>query len=138
MNTVHADAALFANEAWSVTSAGLEHRNGYFIARDEIGARRSDGLWLWPLQMAEKTWCAPQPFVEAFLRAALAFGAEGDAALARSLAVVRNGAGTVTTTEVGPMLVAASAEGIIRSARARFMGVEVERDVGGGEARRAA
>jgi hypothetical protein len=84
------DVALFENEEWTVTRAGLEHGNGYFIARDEIRARRDDGLWVWPLQMAEKLWCAPRPFAEAFMRAILAFAVEPDSALARSLAMLRD------------------------------------------------
>jgi hypothetical protein len=84
------DVTLFENEEWTLTPAGLEHDNGYFIPCDEIRARRDDGLWVWPLQMAEKLWCAPRPFAEAFMRAILAFAIEPDAELARSLATHRD------------------------------------------------
>jgi hypothetical protein len=84
------DVALFENEEWTLTPAGLEHGNGYFIPGDEIRARRADGLWVWPLHMAEKLWCAPRPFAEAFMRAILAFAIEPDAQLAHSLTVLRD------------------------------------------------
>ena len=90
MDTVPAGAALFENEGWTLTASGLEHDNGYFIPRDEMRARREDGLWVWPLHMAEKLWCAPRPFAEAFLRAVLAFGLEPDSGLTRSLALLRD------------------------------------------------
>jgi hypothetical protein len=82
--------ALFESGGWTLTTSGLEHENGYFIPRDEIRARRSDGLWVWPVQMAEKLWCAPRAFAEAFRRAIVAFAIEPDDALARSLAVLRD------------------------------------------------
>ena len=48
------DMHLFANDDWTVTPEGLEHRGtGYFIGRDELGHRRADGLWTWPLHMAD-------------------------------------------------------------------------------------
>jgi hypothetical protein len=76
---------LFANADWTVTPDGLEHRgNGYFIAREELGHRRSDGLWTWPVHMAEKLWCAPSLFAEAFMQALRAYGLEADAELALS------------------------------------------------------
>lgn len=79
------DGLLFANEAWAVTAEGLEHRiNGYFISRAEIDARRSDGLWTWPIHMAEKLWCGPQDFAEAFMQAVRAYGLQADAGLALS------------------------------------------------------
>jgi hypothetical protein len=90
MDAALQDAPLFEGEGWTLTASGLEHDNGYFIARDEIGARRDDGLWVWPLQMAEKLWCAQRPFSEAFRRALLAFAIEPDGDLARSLAMLRD------------------------------------------------
>jgi hypothetical protein len=79
------DMHLFTNEDWTVTPEGLEHRGtGYFIARDELGHRRSDGLWIWPVHMAEKLWCAPALFAEAFMQAVRAYGLEADAGLALS------------------------------------------------------
>ncbi|HEX2555229.1 MAG TPA: hypothetical protein VHL98_16130 [Microvirga sp.] len=76
---------LFANDDWTVTRDGLEHRGtGYFIPRDELGHRRSDGLWTWPIHMAEKLWCAPAQFAEAFMQAVRAYGLEADAGLALS------------------------------------------------------
>ena len=79
------DMHLFANDDWTVTPEGLEHRGtGYFIGRDELGHRRADGLWTWPLHMAEKLWCAPALFTEAFMQAVRAYGLEVDAGLALS------------------------------------------------------
>jgi len=81
----HALMLLFANDHWTVTLEGLEHRGtGYFIPRDELGHRRSDGLWTWPVHMAEKLWCAPAHFTEAFMQAVRAYGLEADAGLALS------------------------------------------------------
>jgi hypothetical protein len=77
------DMPLFANDDWAVTAEGLEHRgNGYFIPREELGQRRSDGLWAWPVHMAEKLWCGPAQFAEAFMQAVRAYGLEADAGLA--------------------------------------------------------
>jgi hypothetical protein len=77
------DMLLFANDDWAVTAEGLEHRGtGYFIPREEVGHRRSDGLWTWPVHMAEKLWCAPAGFAEAFMQAVRAYGLEADAGLA--------------------------------------------------------
>ena len=90
MDAVLHEAALFEGEGWTLTASGLEHDNGYFIPRDEVGARRDDGLWAWPLHMAEKLWCAPRPFAEAFRRALVAFAIEPDGDLARSLAILRD------------------------------------------------
>ena len=82
------EAALFANEAWRVLADGLEHRaTGYFIARGALAARRPDGLWNWPLHLAEKGWCTPRAFREAFLAAAAAYGVAADPALSRSFAI---------------------------------------------------
>src|SRR4051812_25413605 len=79
-------APLFENPEWQVTSAGLEHkRNGYFIEREQLGARRDDGAWLWPAHLAEKSWCAPAPFAEAFRAALDHFGIPADEALAAPL-----------------------------------------------------
>lgn len=79
------DGLLFVNEAWAVTADGLEHRgNGYFIPREEVGARRADGLWTWPVHMAEKLWCRPRDFAEAFMQAVRAYGLQPDAGLALS------------------------------------------------------
>jgi hypothetical protein len=79
-------APLFENAEWQVTSAGLEHkRNGYFIEREQLGERRADGAWLWPAHLAEKSWCAPAPFAEAFQAALDHFGIPANEALAPSL-----------------------------------------------------
>jgi hypothetical protein len=76
---------LFENAAWRLLPDGLEHRDtGYFIEADLLGRRRDDGLWDWPMHLAEKRWCAPRLFREAFLAALDAFGVVRDAALARS------------------------------------------------------
>jgi hypothetical protein len=83
-----AKAELFGNDDWSVQPDGIEHRDtGYFIARDLLAARRGEGLWDWPLQMAEKRWCRPSLFREAFLAALERFGIARDAELIRSFAL---------------------------------------------------
>lgn len=122
------DVVLFENEGWTLTASGLEHANGYFIPRDEIRARRDDGLWAWPLQMAEKLWCAPSPFAEAFRRALLAFAIEPDGELAQSLALLREtrrheaGAAAQEFVAIG-----AYADAISATARPSFE-VELEAD----------
>ena len=92
-----AAAILFENADWRVAADGLEHREtGYFIARDTIAQRRGD-LWEWPMHLAEKNWCTPRSFREAFLAAVAAFGIDLDAALSQSFAVafgLVTGAGT--------------------------------------------
>ncbi len=80
-------AVTFRNDDWSLSDDGLEHASGYFIGRSVLGARREEGLWDWPLQMAEKRWCRPSLFREAFLAALDRFGLERDAALGRSFAL---------------------------------------------------
>lgn len=83
-----ADAELFGNDDWSVSADGLEHRGtGYFISRDAVTTRRAEGLWDWPLQLAEKSWCRPSLFREAFLAALDRFGIARDAGLTRSFAL---------------------------------------------------
>lgn len=83
-----AEAELFGNDDWSVQADGIEHRDtGYFIARDALASRRAEGLWEWPLQMAEKRWCRPSLFREAFLAALDRFGIPRDAELIRSFAL---------------------------------------------------
>ena len=88
---------LFENADWRVALDGLEHREtGYFIARDAIAMRRGD-LWEWPMHLAEKSWCTPRSFREAFLAAVAAFGVAPDAGLSQSFAVafgLVSGAGT--------------------------------------------
>ena len=79
-------ASVFGNAEWSVLAEGLEHRaTGYFIARDVLGMRRGD-LWEWPLHLAEKSWCRPLPFREAFLAALDTFAIARDAGIAPSFA----------------------------------------------------
>ncbi|QGY02870.1 hypothetical protein MMSR116_14000 [Methylobacterium mesophilicum SR1.6/6] len=83
-----AEVELFGNDDWSVQADGIEHRGtGYFIAREVLSARRAEGLWDWPLQMAEKRWCRPSLFREAFLAALDRFGIGRDADLLRSFAL---------------------------------------------------
>lgn len=82
------DDLLFANADWRLHADGLEHRDtGYFVGRDILGARRADGLWDWPLHLAEKSWCSPRLFREAFLAAVERFGIVRDEALMRSFAI---------------------------------------------------
>jgi hypothetical protein len=80
------DGVLFANADWTVTADGLEHANGYFIEREEVAYRRGDGVWIWPVHMAEKLWCAPERFREAFAAAVQAYAIEADAGLALAFA----------------------------------------------------
>jgi hypothetical protein len=79
---------IFRNAEWSVQEDGLEHRvTGYFIERGTMAVRRAERLWDWPLQMAEKNWCRPSLFREAFLAALDRFGIERDSDLTRSFAL---------------------------------------------------
>jgi len=90
MTAVTEERPIFENEEWLVSESGLEHkRTGYFIERDSLGQRREDGLWTWPLHMAEKSWCGLQPFSEAFTCAAAVYGIGADAELAQSFKVAR-------------------------------------------------
>ena len=89
---------LFRNDDWTLSEEGLEHRTGYFIERDALAERREENLWAWPLHMAEKRWCTPSLFREAFLVALDRFGIDRDAELAPSFAVgigIRAGHGAV-------------------------------------------
>lgn len=84
------DQLVFENEEWLVTADGLEHKEtGYYIDRDRLSDRRSDGLWSWPLHMAEKRWCTPAPFAEAFTCAAALYEITLDTDFARSLKAAR-------------------------------------------------
>ncbi|QFU15532.1 hypothetical protein [Microvirga thermotolerans] len=90
MTAVADEGSIFENEEWLVTESGLEHKaTGYFIERESLGAKRGDGLWAWPLHMAEKTWCAMTPFTEAFTCAVAFHRIESDIDLARSLSIAR-------------------------------------------------
>jgi len=81
---------IFENEEWLVTEDGLEHKTtGYFIERESVGQRREDGLWTWPLHMAEKSWCAMTPFAEAFSCAASVYNVETGTDLAQTFKVAR-------------------------------------------------
>lgn len=73
---------------WEVTGDGIEHLDtGYFISATVLASRRCDGLWEWPMHMAEKSWCSARPFREAFLAALDLHGIDADDALTRSFAV---------------------------------------------------
>jgi len=90
MTAITQERAIFENEEWLVCASGLEHkRTGYFIDRESLGQRREDGLWSWPLHMAEKTWCSLQPFAEAFTCALSVYGIGTDVELAQSLKAAR-------------------------------------------------
>lgn len=85
-----ATAPVPAASGWRLHPEGLEHGStGYFIERGALSARRADGHWEWPLHMAEKAWCAPRAFREAFLAALSAFGVEADEHLSESFALAR-------------------------------------------------
>lgn len=82
------DLVPFRNADWLVGDEGIEHRGtGYFIARDSVARRRDGELWEWPLHMAEKRWCTPSLFREAFLAALDRYGIARDAGLAESFAL---------------------------------------------------
>lgn len=90
MAAVAEELSIFENEEWLVTASGLEHKGtGYFIERESLGAKRGDGLWSWPLHMAEKTWCAMAPFAEAFSCAVAFHRIESDIDLARTFTIAR-------------------------------------------------
>ncbi|MCG7394819.1 hypothetical protein MHY87_18120 [Microvirga sp. ACRRW] len=81
---------IFENEEWLVTEEGLEHKTtGYFIERDGLSQRREDGLWTWPLHMAEKSWCAMAPFIEAFTCAASVYNVATGPELAQTFKIAR-------------------------------------------------
>ena len=81
---------VFENEEWLVTAGGLEHKEtGYYIDRDRLSDRRSDGLWSWPLHMAEKRWCTLAPFTEAFTCAAAVYEIALDTDFAKSFKAAR-------------------------------------------------
>jgi hypothetical protein len=91
MTAMVAERPIFENEEWLVTESGLEHKTtGYFIERESLANRRSDGLWTWPMQMAEKSWCAMPIFAEAFSRAASIYDVETGTELARSFTLARS------------------------------------------------
>ena len=90
MSAMTEERTIFENEEWLVSESGLEHKTtGYFIDRESLGQRREDGLWSWPLHMAEKSWCGMQPFSEAFTCALSVFGIGTGVELAQSLKVAR-------------------------------------------------
>lgn len=69
------DVTLFENHDWRLSASGLEHKAvGYVIEADRVGDRRRDGSWSWPNHMAEKLWCEPRFFEEAFAQALVVFG----------------------------------------------------------------
>ncbi|WP_114947951.1 hypothetical protein [Microvirga calopogonii] len=90
MTAMTDERPIFENEEWLVVESGLEHkRTGYFIDRESVGQRREDGLWTWPLHMAEKSWCAIGPFSEAFSCAASVYGVTAGAELAQTFRIAR-------------------------------------------------
>ena len=90
MTAMTQERCIFENEEWLVTEGGLEHKStGYFIDRGSVANRRDDGLWTWPLHMAEKSWCAMMPFAEAFSCAASVYDIETGADLAQTFRIAR-------------------------------------------------
>ncbi|MCB5175621.1 hypothetical protein [Microvirga lenta] len=91
MMATAAERPIFENEEWLVTESGLEHKmTGYFIERESLANRRSDGLWTWPMQMAEKSWCAMPLFAEAFSCAASVYEVETGTDLAQTFRLARS------------------------------------------------
>jgi hypothetical protein len=98
------DCPLFENDEWYVTGEGLEHRRtGYFIDRSDLGQKRDGDLWAWPLHMAEKSWCAMAPFMEAFGRAAQLYGLQTDPGLTRSFTIARLDIASWPSTAAAPL-----------------------------------
>ncbi len=98
------DCPLFENEEWCVTGDGLEHRRtGYFIDRSDLGQKRDGDLWAWPLHMAEKSWCAMAPFMEAFGRAAQLYGLRTDPGLTRSFTIARHDIASWPSAAAAPL-----------------------------------
>jgi hypothetical protein len=90
MTAMTEERCIFENEEWLVTEGGLEHKTtGYFIDRASVANRRDDGLWTWPLHMAEKSWCAMMPFAEAFSCAASVYNVETGSDLAQTFRIAR-------------------------------------------------
>jgi hypothetical protein len=90
MTAMTEERPIFENEEWLVTGSGLEHKTtGYFIERESLAQRRDDGLWTWPLHMAEKSWCAMMPFAEAFSCAAAVYNVKTGADLAQTFKIAR-------------------------------------------------
>ena len=90
MTVMTEERPIFENEEWLVVESGLEHKTtGYFIDRGSLGQRRDDGLWTWPLHMAEKSWCRMAPFAEAFSCAASVYDIETGADLAQTFKIAR-------------------------------------------------
>jgi hypothetical protein len=107
---MNAPAALYENDAWLVTADGLEHKaTSYFVEREALAQRRSDGLWTWPLQLAEKSWFEARDFTRAFLHALVAYGVRPDPALATSLAQV----GPATRSVLGEVASLAEASSFV-------------------------
>jgi hypothetical protein len=70
---------LFEDGEWIVAKDGLEHQpSGYFIAGSVLGERRPDGLWAWPLHLAQKNWCRMAALAPAFRHAVRRFGLTPD------------------------------------------------------------
>lgn len=90
MTAMTEERPIFENEEWLVTGSGLEHKaTGYFIDRESLGQRRDDGLWTWPLHMAEKSWCKMTTFAEAFSCAAAVYDIKAGADLAQTFKIAR-------------------------------------------------
>jgi hypothetical protein len=54
MTAMAVERPIFENRDWLVTEGGLEHKTtGYFIERESLAQRRSDGLWTWAMHFAE-------------------------------------------------------------------------------------
>jgi hypothetical protein len=66
---------MWANDDWEVADDGLAFLGpvDYFIARDRLcelrPGREAEGVATWPLQIADKSWAKPEPFLEAYRKA---------------------------------------------------------------------
>jgi hypothetical protein len=62
----------FKNNQWSVTRFGVEAVKPapfYIIEASSLLDIRDDGFYMWPLQLADKTWVDLNAFIEAFDKA---------------------------------------------------------------------
>jgi hypothetical protein len=66
---------IWANNNWEVADDGLASLGlvEYFIPRNRLcelrHGREAEGVAMWPLQMADKSWVRIEPFLEAYKQA---------------------------------------------------------------------
>jgi hypothetical protein len=66
---------IWANNDWEVADGGMASLGPveYFIPRNRLcellHGREAEGVAMWPLQIADKSWAEIEPFLEAYQRA---------------------------------------------------------------------